>query len=251
MTLKYIKFSTLILLFFSCHQTKTNKEANYLRISIDNSLKPNPSIEDFLQPYKKHLDASMAEILCYSENACTKTEDALNTALGNMMADAVFEMTAPILKKRQNETLDLVLLNHGGIRAALPKGPIKTENAFRIMPFENQVVVVQMKGPAILEMIDYLKIARRAHPISGMTLHITKKGILKKLLIQGKPLNLNNVYNVATSDYLLNGGDRMDFFKKNNAIYDIDYKIRNILIDYFKAKDTLNPKRDMRFIYTE
>ena len=221
MTLKYIKFSALILVFFSCHQTTTNKEANYQRISIDNSLEPNPAIEDFLQPYKKHLDASMAEILCYSENAHTKTEGALNTALGNMMADAVFEMTAPLLKKRQNENLDLVLLNHGGIRAALPKGPIKIETAFRIMPFENQVVVVQMKGSAILEMIDYLKIARRAHPISGMTLHITKKGILKKLLIQGKPLNLNNVYNVATSDYLLNGGDRMDFFKKNNAIYDI------------------------------
>jgi 5'-nucleotidase len=119
------------------------------------------------------------------------------------------------------------------------------------MPFENQVVVVQMKGSAILEMIDYLKIARRAHPISGMTLHITKKGILKKLLIQGKPLSLDNVYNVATSDYLLNGGDRMDFFKKNNAVYYIDYKIRNILVDYFKAKDTLNPKRDMRFIYTK
>lgn len=251
MTLKYIKFSALILVFFSCHQTTTNKEANYQRISIDNSLEPNPAIEDFLQPYKKHLDASMAEILCYSENAHTKTEGALNTALGNMMADAVFEMTAPLLKKRQNETLDLVLLNHGGIRAALPKGPIKTETAFRIMPFENQVVVVQMKGSAILEMIDYLKIARRAHPTSGMTLHITKKGILKKLLIQGKALSLNNVYNVATSDYLLNGGDRMDFFKKNNAVYDIDYKIRNILIDYFKEKDTLNPKRDMRFIYTK
>ena len=251
MTLKYIKFSALILVFFSCHQTTTNKEANYQRISIDNSLEPNPAIEDFLQPYKKHLDASMAEILCYSENAHTKTEGALNTALGNMMADAVFQMTRPLLKKRQNETLDLVLLNHGGIRAALPKGPIKTETAFRIMPFENQVVVVQMQGSAVLEMIDYLKIARRAHPISGMTLHITKKGILKKLLIQGKALSLNNVYNVATSDYLLNGGDRMDFFKKNNAVYDIDYKIRNILIDYFKEKDTLNPKRDMRFIYTK
>ena len=219
MSLKYIKFAALILVFFSCHQTTTNKEANYQRISIDNSLEPNPAIKEFLQPYKKSLDAAMAEILCYSENAHTKTEGALNTALGNLMADAVFEMTVPFLKKRYNESLDLVLLNHGGIRAALPKGPIKTETAFRIMPFENQVVVVQMKGSAILEMIDYLKIARRAHPISGMTLHITKKGILKKLLIQGKPLSLDNVYNVATSDYLLNGGDRMDFFKKNNAVY--------------------------------
>ena len=251
MTFKYIKYLALILAFLSCHHTTFNKETNHERILIDKSLKTNVEIDDFLKPYKKHLNNFMDEILCYSVNEQSKNQGPLNTALGNMMADAIFEITAPILKKKYNKTLDLVLLNHGGIRSTLPKGQIKTETAFRLMPFENQLVVVQMQGSAVLEMIDYLKIARRAHPISGMTLHITKKGILKKLLIQGKPLSLNNVYNVATSDYLLNGGDRMDFFKKSNAIYDIDYKIRNILIDYFKAKDTLNPKRDMRFIYTK
>ena len=184
------------------------------------------------------------------QNEYKKTEGALNTAFGNLMADAVFEQSSPIFKKRYNLDLDLVLLNHGGIRAPLPKGPIFTKTAFNIMPFENKVVVAQLKGNVVMELVDYLIKAKRAHPISGMTLHITKNGKVKKPEIQGKTIDLNKIYNVATSDYLFNGGDRMEFFKKNKTVFDLDYKIRAILIDYFSAQDTLNPKRDQRFIYT-
>ena len=40
----------------------------------------------------------------------------------------------------------------------------------------------------------------------------------------------------------------MTFFQPNAGLFVLDYKIRNILIDNFKKKDTLNPKRDNRFI---
>ena len=53
---------------------------------------------------------------------------------------------------------------------------------------------------------------------------------------------------MATNDYLYNGGDRMTFFQPNEGLHVLDYKIRNVLIDYFKKQDTLNPKRDRRFI---
>ena len=42
----------------------------------------------------------------------------------------------------------------------------------------------------------------------------------------------------------INGGDRMDFFKTNDSLYVLDYKIRNVLIDYFTKIDTLNPVID-------
>lgn len=38
------------------------------------------------------------------------------------------------------------------------------------------------------------------------------------------------------------------FFKPNENTYVLNYKIRDVLIDNFKKKDTLNPKRDQRFI---
>ena len=220
------------------------------RLTIDNNLKSDKEIDSVIRPYKTRIEASMNEVLSYSDNEYKKTDGALNTAIGNLIADAVFKQSAPIFKKRYNLDVDLVLLNHGGIRAPLPKGPIFTKTAFNIMPFENKVVVAQMKGKVVMELVNYLIKAKRAHPISGMTLHITKKGKLKKLEIQGKTIDLNKIYNVATSDYLYNGGDRMEFFKKSKTVFDLDYKIRAILIDYFTAQDTLNPKRDQRFIYT-
>ena len=40
----------------------------------------------------------------------------------------------------------------------------------------------------------------------------------------------------------------MDFFKKSDTLYVLDYKIRNALIDYFTETDTINPVIDDRFI---
>jgi 2',3'-cyclic-nucleotide 2'-phosphodiesterase (5'-nucleotidase family) len=249
MTLKFIKFTALILVFLSCHQPNPTNKANNQQISVDSLLEENSEIESFIMPYKQQLEKSVSEILCFSLNTHTKKQGLLNTAIGNMMADAVFELSTPILKKQYNLDLDMVLLNHGGIRSDLPSGPIRIETVFNIMPFENKVVVAKMQGSAVMDMVDYLIKDKRAHPISGIELQITKDGKLEKLRIQNKLLNPKKNYKVATSDYLFNGGDRMDFFKKSDTLFRLDYKIRNLLIDYFSKKDTLNPKRDERFIY--
>ena len=66
--------------------------------------------------------------------------------------------------------------------------------------------------------------------------------------INGKEISKNKIYSVATTDYLLNGGDKMDFFKKSKENTILDYKLRNILIDYFKQIDTLSFQTDNRFI---
>ena len=41
---------------------------------------------------------------------------------------------------------DIVLLNNGGIRSIISKGPISEKTAFELMPFENSIVVVKLKG---------------------------------------------------------------------------------------------------------
>jgi 2',3'-cyclic-nucleotide 2'-phosphodiesterase (5'-nucleotidase family) len=79
-----------------------------------------------------------------------------------------------------------------------------------------------------------------------MTFTIGKDGLAKNILIQGKPLELDKTYLVGTNDYLANGGDNMNFFKKGTAKYDLDYKLRNILIDYFKDVDTVPKITDVR-----
>jgi 2',3'-cyclic-nucleotide 2'-phosphodiesterase (5'-nucleotidase family) len=71
---------------------------------------------------------------------------------------------------------------------------------------------------------------------------------VKSATIKSEPIDMNKTYFVATSDYLYEGGDNMNFLKTNDSLYSLDYKVRNVLIDYFTKKDTLRPVIDDRFI---
>jgi len=249
MLFNFSRLAIIILVLASCQHDYSKNQVKSERISINSSLQNDSKIDQFIAPYRARLEASMNQVLSYSAGEYIKTDGELNTAIGNLMADAVFERTSPILKQRHGLNLDMVLLNHGGIRAPLPKGPVLMKTPFNIMPFENKVVVVQMQGDAVLDMIKYLSVVQRAHPISGMTLQISKSGKMTFFEIQNKAFDPNKIYNVATNDYLYKGGDRMDFFQSSDTIFDMDYKIRAVLIDYFQSKDTLNPTVDNRFTY--
>jgi 2',3'-cyclic-nucleotide 2'-phosphodiesterase (5'-nucleotidase family) len=116
------------------------------------------------------------------------------------------------------------------------------------MPFENSLVVIALKGEQILELVAFFITAQKPHPLSGITFTIGKDKIAKKIVIQGKPIEKETVYYVATNDYLANGGDNMNFFRKGIQKYDLDYKLRNVLIDYFKEVDTIPVINDIRVI---
>ena len=138
------------------------------------------------------------------------------------------------------------MLNHGGIRALLPKGEVTSRTAYQIMPFENSLFIIELKGEQIQEMVNYIIKEKKPHPLSGITFTIDKNNQSKDIMIKGQPLDLNNIYSVGTSDYLSNGGDNMVFFKNNIAIHDMDYKLRNILIDYFVEVDTIRVNKNPR-----
>jgi 2',3'-cyclic-nucleotide 2'-phosphodiesterase (5'-nucleotidase family) len=165
-----------------------------------------------------------------------------------MEADAVMEMLTPVFVSRMKDSLDAVLLNHGGIRATINKGNVTTETGYNIMPFENEAVVVELDAEAMQELFEYLAKAKRAHPIAGLQLILNPDESIHKALIQGKPIDTSKKYYIATNDYLQQGGDRMNFLAKTDTVISTNYKLRNLFIDYFKKKDTIAPVRDLRFI---
>jgi len=245
---KCVQIIGFICLFLSCNHSKKLVSTKGNNISISKELPSNKVIEEVIEPYKTNLDKSMNEVLSYSVDTYSKRDGDYNTAIGNLMADAVFELSNPIFKNRTGNNLDVVLLNHGGIRSILPKGNVTTKSAYSLMPFENSVVVVPLKGSVITEMTTYLKESRKAHPISGVELVLNADNSYQKIRVGGKSIDPEKIYYVATNDYLYNGGDRMYFLKKSDTLFNLNYKIRNVLIDYFTKYDTLNPKKDQRFI---
>lgn len=187
-------------------------------------------------------------MLAYAKDTYSKTDGFLNTAIGNFMADVVYDEANPVFKSRTGNNIDMVLLNHGGIRAIISEGNITTKTAYELMPFENSIVVVALKSAQVDSLINYLCKEKRAHPISKMQLVLNDNFEATKATIKGEEIDANKIYFVATNDYLYNGGDNMTFFKPNDSVYTLNYKIRNALIDYFKKVDTINPVIDDRFI---
>jgi len=238
----------LFITIFSIQSCENNYVLQGNRIEVNNNVKSDKEIVEFITPYKNKVDSKMDSILAYSPTNYDKKNGLLNTAIGNMMADVALKLSNPVYKARKNRDIDFVLLNHGGIRASISKGDITTRTAYNVMPFENSMVVCELDGETVQELINYLKLSKKAHPISGINIVLDNSYNLIEAKINGKEISKNKIYSVATTDYLLNGGDKMDFFKKSKENTILDYKLRNILIDYFKQIDTLSFQTDNRFI---
>ena len=221
-------------------------------IPIDENTPQEATIENFIAPYRQHVDNEMNKVLAQNAQDLVKDRNnpPLNMPISNFFADAIYETIAPYYKQRTGQTIDFVLLNFGGIRSDLPKGDITMGSAYNLMPFENEMVVLTMSGEKVQELADYLIKHRLPHPLSKQVqLQITHDGKITHFTIHGKPFNPKATYLVATSDYLMYGGDAMYFFSNALKTDMLDYKVRNVLIDYFTKIDTLHAKQDNRFEY--
>lgn len=249
MTIKHIFKLSFLLLIVSCNEDVKLSKIEGKRIEINNSIQSNPSIEEYIKPYRQHVNNDLDSVISYAPNTYSKKDGTFNTAIGNLMADAVFAESNPVFNSQTGKTIDFVLLNHGGIRSIISKGNITARTAYQVMPFENSVVVVALKGTQINALVTYLSKAKRAHPVSKqLQLTLGKNFEINTATVNGQKIDDAKTYYVATNDYLYNGGDRMNFFQNNEGLHVLNYKIRNVLIDYFKKIDTINPKIDNRFI---
>jgi len=250
---KYNGVLKLFVIFLTLFFTVSCSQKNYTLTKIEGKQLPvnekvaeTPEIEKFIAPYRDHINKDLDNVLAYSPETLEKSTGKWQTTIGNLMADVCLQRGNAVFKAREKKDLDICFLNHGGIRAILPKGNVTTRTAFEIMPFENNLVVLALKGEQILEMTTYIIKEIKPHPLAGMTFTISKENTAKKILIQGKPLDNNKTYYVATNDYLANGGDNMNFFLKHTKKFDLEYKLRNVLIDYFKEVDTIPVIKDIR-----
>ena len=233
---------------WACRDTeKKLTEIKAHQLPIDSTYTVVDSVQNFITPYHDRVEQILDSTLAYAPFIISKTDGRYNTTAGNLMADIVLSQAGPVFEQRTGHAIDFVVLNHGGIRSIISKGRVTARTAYEVMPFENSIVVVELKGESLLKMVDYLIKSKRAHPVSGLQLILNKDMTVNSFTIGGKSIDPNQSYFVATSDYLVTGGDNMDFFKEALSKNETDYKIRTAMIDYFSKVDTLAPKIDLRY----
>ncbi|MRH99856.1 hypothetical protein GH721_04845 [Kriegella sp. EG-1] len=247
--IKQIVIFTTICFLTSCTPKKTTlNDVVGKEITIDSALIVDVEIDSFIKPYYNRINKVLDSTLSYTPKMLSKDDGRYNSSLGNLMADILLEQSNPTFTSRTGNNVDFALFNHGGIRSIISKGNISARTAYEVMPFENAIIVVELNGKSIQKLVQYVIDYDSPHPVAGVQIIINKNNTPKEIKIQGKPLDPNRSYFVATSSYLVTGGDNMVFFKDGLSFTDIDYSIRNSMIDYFKKIDTIKTSVDNRVI---
>ena len=239
------RFFVILLTFnliISCKSTSSYQTIKIegKKIGITDGKGENKAITSYVKPYSDNINKDLNSVLAYCSETQDKSKGKWQTNIGNLLAEITFELGNPLFQKREHKNIDICLLNNGGIRAIIPKGDVTTRTAYEVMPFENSLVIVGLTGKEIKTLAEYFIKEKKPHPLYGMKIYIDKTTLaINKIEINNQALVENQTYYVATSDYLANGGDNMTFFKESKIKFDLEYKLRNMLIDYFKKVDTI------------
>jgi len=199
------------------------------------------------------LDKDMNRVISVSPIVMDKNKP--ESLLTNFLGDLLLEEGKKVSREKQLGFIpDVSFFNYGGIRmAALPKGEITVGKAFELMPFENQMVFVKIKGSKMKSFMDY--IARHGGgSIGGARIVISNQKAIK-IKIGEKDFNPKASYWVVTNDYVAGGGDGLNAFKNYLAYINSEVKIRDAIISYMeeqqKNNKQLTAKLDRRICYDE
>jgi 2',3'-cyclic-nucleotide 2'-phosphodiesterase (5'-nucleotidase family) len=203
-------------------------------------------LDSVIAPYRSRLDSTMNITVGYTDMAFVKASEFVKqgypeSPLGNLMADLVYVETNRKRKEAGEQPIDISLFNVGGIRASLPEGAVSRGNIFELMPFDNQVVVVELTGTGMKELLTYL-VMKGGQPVSGLRFAIKNKSAVD-VRINGKPFNPDSdrTYLIATSDYLTGGGDDMTFLKNTPEMGKYGL-LRDMILSYFLRMNSENRK---------
>jgi 2',3'-cyclic-nucleotide 2'-phosphodiesterase (5'-nucleotidase family) len=118
------------------------------------------------------------------------------------------------------------------------------------MPFDNYLVVINLSGYQLTEVCHAIA-AGGGWPVSGLKFKITN-GLPYQIVINDTPLDLEQQYSVAISDYLANGGDHLDMLRGLPQI-NTNTLLRDAFLAYFRQiqdnGEALQLNNEMRISY--
>ena len=212
---------------------------------------PDAEVAALLAPYVTRAEASLREVVGEAAetfvfgNRLTRYQE---TALGNMICDANVWYFSSV----QNQTIDFAFHNGGNIRTELPKGPITRERILTILPFDNYLYIVSLKGSELLELFNF--IATIPQGSGGFpqfssevryTLDVPNQSI-RDLTINGAAIDPYRVYRFITNDYLLGGGDGYTVLTSAGERYNTSMLLSDVIIESLLHFDSIEPYIDGR-----
>ncbi len=206
---------------------------------------PDTLAQRVLLPYKTRVHGTSAEAIGYSQTAMTTGRP--ESLLGNWAADAVMEYSDFANGKRA----DLCILNLGSMRSGMPEGELLLGDVENIIPYEDYLVVVSLRGSDLLTLMGEIAIAQGEAVSKEVRMSITKEGAMKEVSISGKRVENERIYSVVTLDYLADGYDKLPSMAKALDVRKSNICIRDVLVDTVRREGTVTSHLDGRIRLTE
>lgn len=214
---------------------------------IGEKYEEDPFLLSALTPYADKVESLLSEVIGTAEGPFgNENARKQETEIGNLVADSMLWST-------RNLDTDFALQNGGGIRVGLPAGKITKKTIYEILPFDNTVVVLKMKGHQVLRLFDFMatiQAGQGAFPQVSEGVRFTINSAAKRsenITINGRPIDPEMIYAIATNSYLAGGGDGYRVFLEAQDRYETSTFQRDALIDYItNFRKRLKPELDGR-----
>ncbi len=225
-TLSLACFYSFLILLASCSSSYRTQGMQYKDYHITATQPQDSQLLSLIKPYREQVTARMSDVVGVADQTLDK--QAPESSLGNFMADAFLTMA----RQKFNTHVDLAIMNYGGIRLTqLPAGNVTRGKIFELMPFDNVLILQQLKGNVLQQLLD-LTAARGGWPVAGASFQIKDKKAIH-VMIGNKPLDPAATYVLANSDFVGNGGDDADMLRPVPQ-QSIGYLMRDAIIDYIQ-----------------
>lgn len=208
----------------------------------------NPEASIIVAKHQRRVSSLLDETIGYtSVDLDGENVRRRETNLGNLITDSIRESTGA----------DAVILNGGDIRTSIRQGPVQVKHIYAALPFNDYLVVAKLTGSEIREALEHgvsalSEGAGRFPQVSGIAFTFAPSAHqgsrVKEILINGKPLEPEKEYTIATNDFLAAGGDGYKVFSRvfgregGRAVYnDSSRLLRDIVVEYIRSKGEVAP----------
>lgn len=225
------------------------------RMLANHGVTPDPEVASLVAQYVTQLDQALGQPIGTTSTALDSRTSAVRsqeTAIGNLLADAL----------RQGLQADVALLNGGGIRGNRLYSAGTTllwRDIVQELPFGNVGVLVELSGADLLTALEHglgqlPEPSGRFLQVSGLQVAYTPGqppgSRIRSVQVNGKPLDRAATYRVATSDYLLHGGDGYASLSRGTVRLDASGGIllTTTIMEAIRTKGTVAPQLEGRLI---
>jgi len=169
-------------------------------LEINKDIPEDTAISNYILPYKSQLEDKMNEVLGYAPEALIKNRNIPESQLSNFFVDALL-----VIGRKVDPEVIFSLATKDGIRAGIKQGDVTVGSIFEVMPFENYITILELKGTDVKILADFIA-ETNGQPIGNAEMVIKNKKV-ESFKIAGQDIDPNKTYKLATYDFIANGGD--------------------------------------------